>query len=120
MSVWVQSRSGNEEAFKVNFNDGMDFADLKKAIAHERDLLHFPAGAIHSIHSENIDDETLKFDPEDIVPEPEKGKIGASSKMPYFFSIAETQAGNLSTLFAFIVLCLDFVFNPPLVTFLLF
>ena len=104
----------------LEFKEGMNFYHLKKAITHERDLLHLPAGAIHSIHSKNSDDETLKFDPEDIVPEPEKGKIGASSKMPYFFSIAETQAGNLSTLFAFIVLCLDFVFNPPLVTFLLF
>ena len=104
----------------LEFKEGMNFYHLKKAITHERDLLHLPAGAIHSIHSKNSDDETLKFDPEDIVPEPEKGKIGASSKMPYFFSIAETQAGNLSTLFAFIVLCLAFVFNPPLVTFLLF
>ena len=38
MSVWVKSRSGNEEAFKVNFNGVMDFADLKKAITHERDF----------------------------------------------------------------------------------
>ena len=101
----------------MNFNGGMDFADLKERITCKRHALNLSAGAIHSIHS---DDEMLKFDPEDIVPEPEKGKIGASSKMPYFFSIAETQAGNLSALFAFIVLCLDFIFNPPLVTFLLF
>ena len=66
-------------------------------------LLHLPAGAIHSIHSENIDDETLKFDPEDIVPEPEKGKIGASSKMPYFFSMAETQAGNFISLNSWLI-----------------
>ena len=104
----------------MNFNGGMDFADLKEKITYKRHALNLQAGAIHSIHSKNSDDETLKFDPEDIVPEPEKGKIGASSKMPYFFSIAETQAGNLSALFAFIVPCLDFVFNPPLVTFLLF
>jgi hypothetical protein len=95
MSVWVQSRSGNEQAFKVDFNDGMDFADLKERITLKRQVLNLPAGAVHSIHSENSDEETLKFDPEDIVPEPKKGNIGVSSKMPYFFSIAQTQAGNL-------------------------
>ena len=76
----------------VDFKEGMNFYHLKKAITHERDLLHLPAGAVQSIHSENNDEETHKIDPEDIVPKPEKGKIGAS--MPYFFSIAQTPPGN--------------------------
>ena len=95
----------------LEFKEGMNFYHLKKAITHERDLLHLPAGAIHSIHSENSDDETLKFDPGDIVPKPEKGEIGSSSKMPYFFSIA--QQGKT------IIICSHSSYSPGIVVFFL-
>eukprot|EP01038_Epipyxis_sp_PR26KG_P013136 gene13136-17603_t len=99
MSVWVQSRSGNEEAFKVDFNDGMDFADLKQKIIFERIVLNLPAGAVQSIHSENSDEERFKLKPGTKVPIPVDGQIGSSDDLPYFFFIAQTQAvgGNPST-----------------------
>jgi hypothetical protein len=94
MSVWVQSRTGNEEAIRVDFKEGMDFDQLKEAITLKRDIRHLPAGAIHSIHSENNDEERFKLRAGAKVPIPADGQIGSSDDLPYFFSIAQTQ-GNL-------------------------
>ena len=51
--MWVKSRSGNEEAFQVDFTDEMNFDQLKEVIT-------LPVGAIQSIHSENRDENTNK------------------------------------------------------------
>ena len=93
MSVWVQSRNGNEQAFKVDFKTGMDFADLKKWIGIENGL---PPGAVKFIHSENSDEERCKVRAGAKVPIPVDGQIGSTDELPYFFSIAQTQAGDLS------------------------
>lgn len=95
MSVWVQSRSGHEEAFKVDFSGGMDFADLKERITLKRHVLNFPVGAVQSIHSENSDDERFKLRAGAKVPVPIDGEVGASDDLPYYFSIVQTQAGNI-------------------------
>ena len=92
MSVWVQSRNGNEQAFKVDFTTGMDFADLKKCIGLENGL---PPGAVKFIHSENSDEEIFKLRAGAKVPIPADGQIGSSDDFPYYFSIAQTPAGNL-------------------------
>eukprot|EP00981_Chlorochromonas_danica_P004481 scaffold903_cov296-Ochromonas_danica.AAC.1 len=39
----------------------MDFADLKERITLKRHVLNLPAGAVHSIHSENSDEERFKL-----------------------------------------------------------
>ena len=79
----------------LEFKEGMNFYDLKKAITHERDLLHLPARAVQSIHSENSDEEIFKLRAGAKVPIPADGQIGSSDDLPYFFSIDQTQAGNL-------------------------
>lgn len=95
MSVWVRQRGGNEEAFKVDFSGGMDMADLKELITVKRRGQNLPPKAVQSIHSRDDDDEKYRLDPEDVVEFPVKGKIGGTSKIPYYFSLAQTQAGAL-------------------------
>lgn len=95
MSVWVQSRSGNEQPFKVDFNRGMNIDDLKASIILERRARNYPAGLVGSIYSENSDGEmfTLSIDAE--VPVPINGDIGSSYEFPYYYSIALLTPGKL-------------------------
>ena len=93
MFVWVQSRSGNEQAFKVDFKNDMDCADLKEAITLKRNVLNLPANAVLCIHSENSDEEGCKLRAGAKVPIPVDGQIGSSDYLPYFFSLTQTHAG---------------------------
>ncbi len=97
MSVWVQSRSGNEQAFKVDFTDGMDCADLKEVVTLKRNSLNLPRVVVHFIHSENSDEESFKLRAGAKVPIPTDG-LGSSDDRPYFFSVAESQAGGVFVL----------------------
>jgi hypothetical protein len=91
MFIWVQSRSGNEQAFKVDITNNMDCADLKEAITLKR---NFPAGAVLFIYSENSEEERFKLRAGAKVPIPIDGQIGSSDYSPYYFSLTQTHAGN--------------------------
>ena len=94
MFVWVQSRSGNEQAFKVDITNNMDFADLKEAITLKRNFLNLAAGAVLFIYSENSEEERFKLRAGAKVPIPIDGQIGSSDYLPYYFSLTQTHAGN--------------------------
>lgn len=103
MKVWVQL-IGKEDAFQVKHEDGMDIDELKIAIARERDIRHFPAGAVLSVHSKNDYEEATKFKPSSKVSAPVHGNIGFSDTEPYFFTIAQIQSGTVDLSFGFHVL----------------
>ena len=88
---WVQSRSGNEQAFKVNITNDMDCADLKEAITLKRNFQNFAA---LFIYSENSEEERFKLRAGAKVPIPIDGQIGSSDNLPYYFSLTQTHAGN--------------------------
>ena len=95
MIVWVQQlRSGNEQAFKVDFKNDMDCADLKEAITLKRNFLNLAVGAVVFIYSENSEEEKFKLRAGAKIPIPVDGQVGSSDDLPYYFSLTQTHAGN--------------------------
>jgi hypothetical protein len=92
--VWVKQRNGNGQAFKVEHKKkGMDIDDLKNLI-DDLKYKQFGRNQVQFIFS-SVDSDAI--DPGDAVPEPVNGEIGASSKTPYYYSIADqTQAGDFN------------------------
>eukprot|EP01036_Dinobryon_divergens_P035009 gene35009-45319_t len=97
MFVWVQSRSGNEQAFKVDITNDMDCADLKEAITLKRKFLNLAAGAVLFIYSENSEEERFKLRAGAKVPIPIDGQIGSSDYLPYYFSLTQTHAASTNS-----------------------
>ena len=93
MSLWAKATTGNE-TIMLDYQEGMNFYELLEAITIMRVKLHY-VGAVHAIHLTNSGD---AIDPEVVVPMPEKGKIGASSTNPYFFTISLRTKAGLSIL----------------------
>ncbi len=87
--VWVKSRRGNEDAFKVDFTSGMDFADLKKVIISERKVLNLPPGAIEHVYNRDNEESKLRVGAK--VPNPIVPEIGSSDSLPYFFQLTNQQ-----------------------------
>ena len=85
MSIWVKCITGEEQALKLDYVVGMDFADLKKLAAVESGL---PRGAVKFIYSENKNEEKYKMKPGAKVPLPVDGEVGSSDDSPYYFYAA--------------------------------
>ena len=95
--IWVQIISKAEQAFKIDYIDGMDVSELKEGITLKRKTLNYSPAVITFIHATNSDNSYLSADFE--IPMPTTGERGSSETMPYFFSLATNQqqlrAGNL-------------------------
>ena len=116
MYVWVKLISSEEQAFKVNFNDEMDFDDLKECIAKKRGITH---STVQFIYSAEREAEYCRKKASATVPEPKKNEIGSSDDFPYFFSLANSEKGDshltddailLSSFFGFYFLRLFIIF----------
>lgn len=90
MSIWVQLIADNVQPFKVSFKTGMDYDDLKKAIAIERGI---PPDEVQFIfiYSANIVADKYRQKAGNIVPIPKENGIGSSDDWPYFYSLAKNQ-----------------------------
>ena len=91
MYVWVKLISSEEQAFKVNFNDEMDFDDLKESIAKKRGIPH---STVQFIYSAEREADNCRKKASATVPEPKKNEIGSSDDFPYFFSLANSEKGD--------------------------
>lgn len=91
MYVWVKLISSEEQAFKVNFNDEMDFDDLKESIAKKRGIPH---STVQFIYSAEREADHCRKKASATVPEPKKNEIGSSDDFPYFFSLANSEKGD--------------------------
>ncbi len=99
MSVWVKCRDVDQDAFEVSLENVKNINQLKEAIIDKRKKLLLPDAAVLHVYSTNIgEEETQKIKPGAKVPIPVDGQIGSSDDLPYYFSTAQTQAGNFSQL----------------------
>ena len=88
--VWVKLIDKVEEdAFKVDCDDGMDIDLLKSAIVVRKGL---PPDAVQKIYP-SCDKNAVSYIPDIAVSRPVKGIVGASAGNPYYYSLTPA-AGN--------------------------
>lgn len=78
----------------VKYAPGMNFFELLEAITEKRKALG-RVGALQAIHTQNSGDKQYECKVGCEVPVPLANEVGSSDDMPYFFSIVQTETGNL-------------------------